>query len=144
MASLRGTAYGGQAHFAFAPSRATLAGYAELLESPELAATASSDLFWDRVVSIEPAGEEEVFDLTVPGPACWLADGIVSHNSGNIEQDSDLVMFIYRDEYYNKETTDRPGEAELIIAKHRNGGLGEVPLTFQSDYPRFLSLQRVA
>ena len=53
-------------------------------------------------------------------------------------------MFIYRDEYYNKETTDRPGEAELIIAKHRNGGLGEVPLTFQSDYPRFLSLQRVA
>ena len=64
--------------------------------------------------------------------------------SGNIEQDSDLVMFIYRDEYYNKETTDRPGEAELIIAKHRNGGLGEVPLTFQSDYPRFLSLQRVA
>jgi replicative DNA helicase len=64
--------------------------------------------------------------------------------SGNIEQDSDLVMFIYRDEYYNKETTDRPGEAELIIAKHRNGGLGEVPLTFQGDYPRFLSLQRVA
>jgi replicative DNA helicase len=64
--------------------------------------------------------------------------------SGNIEQDSDLVMFIYRDEYYNKETTDRPGEAELIIAKHRNGGLGEVPLTFQGDYPRFLSLQRAA
>ena len=64
--------------------------------------------------------------------------------SGNIEQDADLVMFIYRDEYYNKETTDRPGEADLIIAKHRNGGLGEVPLTFQSEYPRFLSLQRVA
>jgi replicative DNA helicase len=144
MASLRGTAYGGQAHFALAPSRATFAGYAEPLGSPELAATASSDLFWDRVVSVERAGEEEVFDLTVPGPACWLADGIVSHNSGNIEQDSDLVMFIYRDEYYNKETTDRPGEAELIIAKHRNGGLGEVPLTFQGDYPRFLSLQRVA
>ncbi len=64
--------------------------------------------------------------------------------SGQIEQDADLVMFIYRDEYYNKETTDRPGEAELIIAKHRNGGLGEVPLTFQSEYPRFLSLQRAA
>jgi replicative DNA helicase len=64
--------------------------------------------------------------------------------SGQIEQDADLVMFIYRDEYYNPETTDRPGEAELIIAKHRNGGLGEVPLTFQNEYPRFLGLQRAA
>jgi replicative DNA helicase len=64
--------------------------------------------------------------------------------SGQIEQDADLVMFIYRDEYYNPETTDRPGEAELIIAKHRNGGLGDVPLTFQNEYPRFLGLQRAA
>jgi replicative DNA helicase len=54
------------------------------------------------------------------------------------------VIFIYRDEYYNPETTDRPGEAELIIAKHRNGGLGDVPLTFQNEYPRFLGLQRAA
>ena len=64
--------------------------------------------------------------------------------SGQIEQDADLVIFIYRDEYYHPETTDRPGEAELIIAKHRNGGLGDVPLTFQSEYPRFLGLQRAA
>ncbi len=64
--------------------------------------------------------------------------------SGQIEQDADLVMFIYRDEYYHPETTDRPGEAELIIAKHRNGGLGDVPLTFQNEYPRFLGLQRAA
>jgi replicative DNA helicase len=63
--------------------------------------------------------------------------------SGQIEQDADLVMFIYRDEYYN-ESTDRPGEADLIIAKHRNGGLGDVPLTFQGEYPRFLGLQRAA
>ena len=46
--------------------------------------------------------------------------------SGQIEQDADLVMFIYRDEYYVPETTEHPGEAELIIAKHRNGGLGAV------------------
>jgi replicative DNA helicase len=64
--------------------------------------------------------------------------------SGQIEQDADLVMFIYRDEYYFPETTDKPGEAELIIAKHRNGGLGDVPLTFQNEYPRFLGLQRAA
>jgi replicative DNA helicase len=61
--------------------------------------------------------------------------------SGQIEQDADLVMFIYRDEYYN-ENTDRPGEADLIVAKHRNGGLGEIPMTFQGEYPRFLGLQR--
>ena len=40
--------------------------------------------------------------------------------SGAIEQDADLVMFIYREEYYNREST-RPGEADIIIAKHRNG-----------------------
>jgi replicative DNA helicase len=64
--------------------------------------------------------------------------------SGQIEQDADLVIFIYRDEYYHAETTDRPGEADLIIAKHRNGGLGDVNLTFQADYPRFLGMQRAA
>jgi replicative DNA helicase len=144
MAALRRTSYGGNAHFAFAPSRAVTAEYAALLDDPALAAAAESDVFWDRVVSVEPDGTDDVYDLTVPGPACWLADGLVSHNSGQIEQDADLVIFIYRDEYYNPETTDRPGEAELIIAKHRNGGLGEVPLTFQNEYPRFLGLQRVA
>jgi replicative DNA helicase len=143
MAELRGTSYGGTAHFKFAPSRTTILTYAEALGSAELAAAAANDLFWDRVVEVVPAGEEEVYDLTVPGPACWLADGIVSHNSGQIEQDADLVMFIYRDEYYN-ENTDRPGEADLIVAKHRNGGLGDVPLTFQGEYPRFLGLQRAA
>jgi replicative DNA helicase len=144
MAAMRGMSYGGAAHFAFAPSRSVVAGYAALHEEPALAAAAESDLVWDRVVAVEPDGEEEVYDLTVPGPACWLADGIVSHNSGQIEQDADLVMFIYRDEYYHPESTDRPGEADLLIAKHRNGGLGEVPLTFQNEYPRFLGLQRVA
>jgi replicative DNA helicase len=64
--------------------------------------------------------------------------------SGNIEQDSDLVLFIYRDEYYFPETTEHPGEAELIISKHRNGALGSVPLTFQNEYPRFLGMQRAA
>ena len=58
--------------------------------------------------------------------------------SGSIEQDADLVMFVYRDEYYDKES-EREGIAELIISKHRNGGLGTVELTFQKDYPRFMS-----
>jgi replicative DNA helicase len=58
--------------------------------------------------------------------------------SGNLEQDADLVMFIYRDEYYN-EDSERPGEADLIIAKHRNGATGKVTLTFQREYPKFMN-----
>jgi replicative DNA helicase len=63
--------------------------------------------------------------------------------SGNLEQDADLVMFIYRDEYYNQES-DRQGEADISIAKHRNGPLGRVTLTFISQYPKFASMAREA
>jgi replicative DNA helicase len=58
--------------------------------------------------------------------------------SGSIEQDSDLVVFIYRDEYYN-EDSEREGEADLVIAKHRNGALGKVTLTFRKEYPKFMN-----
>src|SRR5205814_8000380 len=51
--------------------------------------------------------------------------------SGSIEQDADLVMFVYRDEYYNPEDTDSAGVAELILAKHRNGATGTEKLAFQ-------------
>ena len=55
-----------------------------------------------------------------------------------LKQDSDLVMFIYRDEYYDRES-EREGIADLIISKHRNGGLGTVELAFQKEFPRFMS-----
>jgi replicative DNA helicase len=58
--------------------------------------------------------------------------------SGQIEQDADLVAFIYREEYYDKET-ERAGIADIIIAKHRNGALGDVELTFAKEYPKFLN-----
>jgi replicative DNA helicase len=58
--------------------------------------------------------------------------------SGSIEQDSDLVVFIYRDEYYNDDS-EHEGEAELLISKHRNGPLGKVVLTFQAEYPKFMN-----
>jgi replicative DNA helicase len=61
--------------------------------------------------------------------------------SGQIEQDADLVVFIYRDEYYN-EDSEREGEADLLIAKHRNGGLGKVTLVFQKEFPKFATLDR--
>ena len=57
--------------------------------------------------------------------------------SGAIEQDADLVMFIYRDEYYNKEDVDNKGKAELIVAKHRNGPVGTIDLYFQNNITKF-------
>jgi replicative DNA helicase len=114
-----------------------LAEYARLLADDELRDVATSDLFWDRVVAIEPAGEEEVFDLTVPGPSSWLADGIVSHNSGALEQDADIVMMLWKD----KEETVA-GAPRLIhgsVAKNRNGPTGPFSLLFASEQARFFS-----
>lgn len=62
--------------------------------------------------------------------------------SGSIEQDSDVVMFIYRDEVYNQDSEAR-GEAELIIAKHRNGPVGTVRLAFMNQYTKFASIAKV-
>jgi replicative DNA helicase len=63
--------------------------------------------------------------------------------SGAVEQDADVVIFIYRDDYYHPENSDtpstRPGEADLIIAKNRNGPVGTVVLTFRPEYPRFMN-----
>jgi replicative DNA helicase len=136
MAQLRGTSYGGSSHFRFAPSRTMLLDYAQLLKSEELKTWATSDVYWDRIVAIVPDGEEDVFDLTVPGPANWLADGLVTHNSGAIEQDADMILLIYREEVYDKNTTKR-GMAEIDLAKHRNGEIGTFLLTFQGQYSRF-------
>ncbi len=101
---------------------------------------ADGQVTWDAVKSIELESEEEVFDLTVDGLHNFVADDIVVHNS--IEQDADVVMFIYRDDYYNKETSEKPGTAELIVAKHRNGAVGTVDLAFMPHYTTFADLAR--
>jgi replicative DNA helicase len=99
---------------------------------------ASSDVYWDDVVAIEFAGEEEVFDLTVPGHNNFVANNIIAHNS--IEQDADVVMFIYREEMYNEET-ERQNIADLIVAKHRNGPTGSVALYFRKELTQFRDLE---
>ena len=61
--------------------------------------------------------------------------------SGAIEQDADVVMFLYRDEYYNKDS-EKKGIAEVIIAKQRNGPIGTIELGWLPDYTKFVNLQK--
>jgi replicative DNA helicase len=97
---------------------------------------------WDPIIAIDTDGESEVFDASVPGTHSFLANGLVAHNSGAIEQDADVVMFIYRDEVYNSDSADR-GTAEVLVAKHRNGPTGAAHLAFIANYAKFGDLARV-
>ena len=96
------------------------------------------DIAWDRIVEVRPAGHEHVFDLTVPGPESWLADGIVSHNSGALEQDSDVILFLYRARVYREDVPpEEENIAEVIIGKQRNGPTGTIKVVFLPQYARF-------
>jgi replicative DNA helicase len=119
--------------------RALMQRVAGMFCDPFLHDLAASDVLWDEVVAIVPCGKELVFDATVPGTHNFVANGIVAHNS--IEQDADVVLFIYRDEYYNPES-DQRGMAEIIVAKHRNGPVGTSRLAFLEQYTKFANLAR--
>jgi replicative DNA helicase len=101
-------------------------------------ALAVSDVLWDSIVAIEAEGEEAVYDLTVGDLHNFCVNDIVTHNSGAIEQEADLVTFLYRDAYYNRETTPDPDLTEFIIAKHRNGKVGTVRLRFLQEHTLFV------
>jgi replicative DNA helicase len=98
---------------------------------------AHSPVHWDRVVAVRSAGCEPVFDATVEETHNFVADDVVVHNS--IEQDADVVLFIYRDDYYNPDS-DSKGMAEIIVAKHRNGPTGSTNLAFVEHLTKFGNL----
>jgi replicative DNA helicase len=120
-------------------TRAQLEQIVEVIPDRLLTDLARSDVRWDTIVSVTELGDEPVFDATVGGTHNFVADGLVIHNS--IEQDADVVMFIYRDEVYNPDSPDR-GTAEIIVAKHRNGPTGMVRLAFLDHYTKFANMAR--
>ncbi len=132
-----GTAYCGSTLYQTNLGRARARRVAEIIDSEDLYRLATSDVYWDEVVSIEPAGAEDVFDLTVDGLHNFVAEDMSVHNS--IEQDADLVAFVYRDEYYNEES-DQQGLAEIILSKHRNGPTDTIKLSFLKRYAKFADL----
>jgi len=115
-------------------SRPRLQRVAAVTDDSWLHDLATSDVCWDRIVEITPRGPQPVYDATIDVTHNFLANGVVAHNS--LEQDADVVMFLYRDEVYNNESADK-GSAEVIVAKHRSGPIGSKRLVFLGQYTRF-------
>ena len=107
---------------------------------PRTATPAECGVDWHPISAIDADGVEPVYDITVEGPHNFVANDMIVHNS--IEQDADVVMFIYRDEYYNKDSETNKGIADLIVAKHRSGATDKVELAFRQKYTLFSDLAR--
>jgi replicative DNA helicase len=118
-------------------SRERLARVADILDNADLEMLATNDVAWDKVVSILPDGAEAVYDATVAGSHNFIANGIATHNS--IEQDADMVILLHREDMYEKESP-RAGEADFIVAKHRNGPTDTITVAFQGHYSRFVDM----
>jgi len=134
-----GNAYCGTGLYKQNLSRTRAKKLAQIVQSDTLSRLSESDVYWDAITAIVPDGEADVYDLTVPAFSNFVADNIVVHNS--IEQDADVIMFIYRDELYN-EQSERPNQADIIVAKHRNGPTGVVTLHFNKALTKFGNLKR--
>ncbi len=121
------------------PSRHRLAQVAAALDDAALDRRARADVRWDPVVAIDSLGEQPVYDATVAETHNFVANGIVVENS--LEQDADVVVFLYRDELYHPESPDR-GTAEVLVAKHRSGPTGMDRLAFLDHYTRFANMAK--
>ncbi|GAA2844096.1 replicative DNA helicase [Streptosporangium fragile] len=132
-----GTRFCGSTLWEHAPGRQRLGQVAAILDDAQMEMLATNDVFWDEVVSIDSLGEQPVFDATVLGTHNFVANGISTHNS--IEQDADMVILLHREDAYERESP-RAGEADLIVAKHRNGPTATVTVAFQGHYSRFVDM----
>ncbi|HWN63481.1 MAG TPA: replicative DNA helicase, partial [Streptosporangiaceae bacterium] len=127
----------GDLNASICPTRTRIGRIAQILDDAELEMLATNDVFWDTIASIQSIGYQPVYDAAVLGTHNFVANGISVHNS--IEQDSDLVILLHREDQYEKESP-RAGEADLIVAKHRNGPTATVTVAFQGHYSRFVDM----
>jgi replicative DNA helicase len=122
-----------------APGGSLLHRMAAILEDVEIHALATSDVFWDRIVDITSTGEQDVYDGTVDGTHNFVANGINLHNS--LEQDADVVILLHRPDAFERDDP-RGGEADFILAKHRNGPTKTVTVAHQLHLSRFANMAR--
>lgn len=127
------TSYCGSSLFKRGISRKRMQKLYNILQDSKIQDLANSDIYWDEISSITELGVQDVYDATVENVHNFVANDIIVHNS--IEQDSDIVTFLLRREYYDP--NDKPGMAELIIAKNRHGSVGSVNLTFIKELAQF-------
>ncbi|WP_213451091.1 replicative DNA helicase [Rhizomonospora bruguierae] len=137
VAAAMGARFGGGTRRETTPSRQRLGQVAAVLDAADLDLHATNDIVWDEVVEVRSLGEQDVFDATVVGTHNFVANGIAVHNS--IEQDADVVILLHRDDYYDKESP-RAGEADFIVAKHRNGPTDTVTVAAQLHLARFVDM----
>jgi replicative DNA helicase len=135
-----GTHYCGSTLGKSAPSRERLMRVAAVLDDEDLELLATNDVYWDEVIGMESLGEMDVFDAEVLGTHNFIADGVAVHNS--LEQDADMVLLLHREDFYEKESP-RAGEADFIVAKHRNGPTQTVTVAFQGHYSRFVDMAHI-
>jgi replicative DNA helicase len=138
-AAAMGTKFCGSTMWKHAPSRARLHRATALLEDTAIHDLATNDVFWDQIVEITSIGEQDVFDGTVPGTNCFVAQGISVHNS--LEQDADMVILLNRPDAFERDDP-RGGEADLILAKHRNGPTKTITVAHQLHLSRFTNMAK--
>ncbi|OBK76828.1 replicative DNA helicase [Mycobacterium sp. 1274761.0] len=138
-AAAMGTKFCGSTMWKHAPSRARLHRAAALLEDNVLHDLATNDVFWDQIVEVTSIGEQDVYDGTVSGTHNFVANLVSLHNS--LEQDADMVILLNRPDAFERDDP-RGGEADLIIAKHRNGPTKTITVAHQLHLSRFTNMAR--
>ena len=132
--------YCGSSLFKNGISRKRLNNMANIFADNNLKMLAQSEVYWDRIVSIRSLGMEEVYDATVEGTHNFIANDIIVHNS--IEQDADVVMFLYLEDESEDLLDQNKKLIKLYIAKHRNGPTGEIDLMFRGDRVKFYGVEK--
>jgi len=138
-AAAMGAQFCGSTMWKHPPSRGRLHRAAALLDDPAIHALATNDVFLDTVAEITSLGAQDVYDGTVDGTHNFVANGISVHNS--LEQDADMVILLNRPDAFERDDP-RGGEADFILAKHRNGPTKTVTVAHQLHLSRFANMAR--